>query len=124
MKRCVPLRCLCWARPRTAAAVIPAKAGIHASLAAQVGSRFRGNDGGEPGAVNEGARAERRAAPGQDWLSATAARISAFSAALSILSSTLKSMARRTLPSRLELKRPFGSGSEAPLGKVIFTTAL
>src|SRR5213080_1236246 len=33
-------------------------------------------------------------------------------------------MARRVLPSRLELKRPDGSGSEAPLAKVIFTTFL
>src|SRR5437763_5223461 len=33
-------------------------------------------------------------------------------------------MARRVLPSRLELKRPEGSSSEAPLAKVIFTTVL
>src|SRR3954464_6936586 len=33
-------------------------------------------------------------------------------------------MARLVLPSRLELKRPEGSSSEAPLAKVIFTTAL
>src|SRR5437899_7218205 len=33
-------------------------------------------------------------------------------------------MARLVLPSRLELKRPEGSGSEAPLAKVIFTTFL
>src|ERR1700752_3181416 len=33
-------------------------------------------------------------------------------------------MARLTLPSRLELKRPEGSSSEAPLAKVNFTTAL
>src|SRR6516165_3907529 len=33
-------------------------------------------------------------------------------------------MARLTLPSRLELKRPEGSLSEAPLAKVSFTTAL
>src|SRR4051795_5843831 len=33
-------------------------------------------------------------------------------------------MARRVLPSRLELKRPAGSSSEAPLAKVIFTTFL
>src|SRR6476620_5310952 len=33
-------------------------------------------------------------------------------------------MARRVLPSRLELKRPDGSSNEAPLAKVIFTTAL
>src|SRR6266436_6372260 len=33
-------------------------------------------------------------------------------------------MARLVLPSRLELKRPEGSLSEAPLAKVIFTTFL
>src|SRR5216110_3120452 len=33
-------------------------------------------------------------------------------------------MARLVLPSRLELKRPAGSFSEAPLAKVIFTTFL
>ncbi len=33
-------------------------------------------------------------------------------------------MARRVLPLRLELKRPEGSGSAAPLAKVIFTTFL
>src|SRR6476619_7001225 len=33
-------------------------------------------------------------------------------------------MARLVLPSRLALKRPEGSSSEAPLAKVIFTTAL
>ncbi len=33
-------------------------------------------------------------------------------------------MARLTLPSRLELKRPEGSSSAAPLAKVSFTTAL
>src|SRR5580704_4162635 len=33
-------------------------------------------------------------------------------------------MARLVLPSRLELKRPEGSWSAAPLAKVIFTTAL
>src|SRR6185295_2302595 len=33
-------------------------------------------------------------------------------------------MARLVLPSRLELKRPEGSSSEAPLAKDIFTTLL
>src|SRR3954451_23797956 len=33
-------------------------------------------------------------------------------------------MARRVFPSRLELKRPEGSFSDAPLAKVIFTTLL
>src|SRR5439155_25469646 len=57
-------------------------------------------------------------------LSATAARTSAFNAFSSILSPSWKSMARRLLPSRLALKRPEGSSSEAPLAKVIFTTFL
>src|SRR5881296_2860678 len=48
----------------------------------------------------------------------------AFRAFLSSLSPSWKSMARLTLPSRLELKRPEGSFSEAPLAKVIFTTFL
>src|SRR5262250_2466428 len=55
---------------------------------------------------------------------ATAARMSALSAFSLTLSPSWKSMARRVLPSRLELKRPDGSGSAAPLAKVIFTTFL
>src|SRR5213080_2766772 len=55
---------------------------------------------------------------------ATAVRMSAFNAFSSILSPSWKSMARLVLPSRLELKRPEGSGSEAPLAKVNFTTFL
>src|SRR5438874_342772 len=62
------------------------------------------------------------------WLIAvfrnTAARMSAFNAFSSILSPSWKSMARLVLPSRLELKRPDGSWSEAPLAKVSFTTLL
>src|SRR6201997_5444838 len=50
--------------------------------------------------------------------------MSAFNAVSSILSPTRKSMARRVLPSRLELNRPEGSSSAAPLAKVIFTTSL
>ena len=56
--------------------------------------------------------------------SATASRKSAFSAFPSISSSSWKSIARLVLPSRLELKRPEGSSSEAPLAKVIFTALL
>ena len=59
-----------------------------------------------------------------DLFSATAARISALNAASSISSPSWMSMARRALPSRLELNRPDGSSSEAPLAKVSFTTAL
>src|SRR5436190_11448100 len=59
-----------------------------------------------------------------DVFSATAARMSAFNAFSSISSPSWKSMARRVLPSRLELKRPEGSSNEAPLAKVIFTTFL
>lgn len=50
--------------------------------------------------------------------------MSAFNACSSILSPSCKSMARRVLPSRLELKRPEGSSNEAPLAKVNFTTLL
>jgi hypothetical protein len=60
----------------------------------------------------------------RDAFSVTAARIRAFSAASSIFSPSWKSIARLVLPSRLELKRPDGSSSAAPLEKVIFTTFL
>src|SRR2546427_12115439 len=65
-----------------------------------------------------------RAVAGTDVFRATAARMSTWSAFSSILSPSWKSMARRVLPSRLKLKRPEGSSSEAPLAKVIFTTFL
>src|SRR5439155_25437533 len=42
----------------------------------------------------------------------------------SISSSSWKSIARRVLPSRLELKSPDGSFSDAPLKNVSFTTLL
>src|SRR5262249_2385348 len=67
-----------------------------------------------------------RASGVADWLhtagdfrsfSATAARMSALNARSLIMSPSWISMARRVLPSRLELKRPDGSGSEAPLAK-------
>src|ERR1700730_8219816 len=48
----------------------------------------------------------------------------AFRAASSSLSPSWKSIARLTLPSGLELKKPEGSFTEAPLAKVIFTTFL
>jgi hypothetical protein len=59
-----------------------------------------------------------------DWFSSTAARMSALKAGSSIFSPSCKSIARRTLPSRLELKRRLGSFSEAPFANVSFTTAL
>jgi hypothetical protein len=62
-----------------------------------------------------------RAAGRADVLSATAARTSAFSAFSSIPAPSWKSMARLVLPSRLELKTPDGSSSEAPFAKVTFT---
>ena len=57
-------------------------------------------------------------------LSATAARMRSFKAASSTLSPSWMSMARLTLPSRLELKRPEGSFNAAPLANVILTTFL
>src|SRR5215469_8941388 len=54
-------------------------------------------------------------------LSVTAARMRSFKAASLIFSPSWISMARRVLPSRLELKRPEGSFSAAPLAKVILT---
>src|SRR3546814_18680506 len=66
----------------------------------------------------------RRAAVRIEVFSATAARTSAFNAFSLILSPSCKSIARRVLPSRLALKRPAGSSTDAPLAKVIFTTDL
>src|SRR5438128_4578857 len=54
----------------------------------------------------------------RDAFSITAARIRVFNASSSIFSPSWKSMARLVLPSRLELKRPDGSSSAAPLEKV------
>src|SRR5208337_400689 len=57
-------------------------------------------------------------------LSATAARMRSFKAASLTLSPSWMSMARLTFPSRLELNRPEGSSSAAPLANVILTTFL
>src|SRR5215470_3639798 len=57
-------------------------------------------------------------------LRATACRTSALKADASTSSPSWMSIARRTLPSRLELKRRAGSFSDAPLAKVSFTTFL
>src|SRR6478752_2442821 len=50
--------------------------------------------------------------------------MSALNAFLSTLSPSWKSIARRALPSRLELNRFDGSSSDAPLKNVTFTAAL
>src|SRR6185437_5884721 len=55
-------------------------------------------------------------------LSATASRMSALKAVSFSLLPSCRSMARRVLPSRLELNRRFGSLSLAPLAKVSLTT--
>jgi hypothetical protein len=60
----------------------------------------------------------------RDAFSVTAERIRAFNASSSTFSPSWKSMARLVLPSRLELKRPDGSSSAAPLAKVNLTTFL
>src|SRR5207249_7109843 len=57
-------------------------------------------------------------------LRATARRISALKADASTSSPSWMSIARRTLPSRLELKRRAGSFSDAPLAKVNLTIDL
>src|SRR5438874_2390402 len=59
-----------------------------------------------------------------ELLRATAWRTSALNADASIVSPSRMSIARRTFPSRLELKRRAGSSSDAPLAKVSFTTLL
>src|SRR5512137_2508924 len=56
--------------------------------------------------------------------SATASWIRALSAGASIVSPSRMSIARRVLPSRLELKSFRGSFREAPRAKVSFTTCL
>src|SRR3984885_15144016 len=88
----------------------------------RTGWRDLGHDSGrEPG---------QRAAASVDQLLAldlfrvTAARTRVFNAFSLIFSPSRKSMARRVFPSRLELKSPAGSFSDAPLAKVIFTTFL
>src|SRR5664279_1561576 len=57
-------------------------------------------------------------------LKATAWRTSALKADSSTSSPSWMSIARRTFPSRLELKRRAGSCRDAPLAKVSFTTLL
>src|SRR5262249_44062114 len=57
-------------------------------------------------------------------LRATASRMSALKADASTPSPSWMSIARRTFPSRLELKRRAGSLRDAPLAKVSFTTFL
>src|SRR5258708_3201970 len=59
-----------------------------------------------------------------DLFGAAAARMSVLKASSFISSPSWKSIARLVLPSRLELKSPLGSLSEAPLAKVSFTTLL
>ena len=57
-------------------------------------------------------------------LRATAARMSALNASASTSSPSWISIARLTLPSRLELKSLAGSFNEAPLAKISFTIDL
>ncbi len=57
-------------------------------------------------------------------LNVAAARSSAFNAAASGIAPSWMSIARRVLPSRLALNRPFGSANAAPLAKVSFTACL
>src|SRR5262245_55568697 len=59
-----------------------------------------------------------------ELLRATAWRTSALKADSSTSSPSWMSIARRTFPSRLELKRRAGSFRDAPLAKVSFTTFL
>src|SRR5947208_15375751 len=59
-----------------------------------------------------------------ELLRATAWRTSALNADSSTSSPSWMSIARRTFPSRLELKRRAGSFRDAPLAKVSFATFL
>src|ERR1700738_5256852 len=73
------------------------------------------------GAHSGGAGFDYRA---DDLFRAAAARMSVLKAPSSISSPSWISIARLTLPSRLELNSPLGSLSEAPLAKVSLTTLL
>ncbi len=120
-------------RPRARRASRQARAhghGRNGRGASRGGGRGKGGrkGGGEKRKEGKGGEGEL-GLPGADWrqrlsFSATAARISSLSASSSIASPSWMSMARLVLPSRLELKRPEGSSSDAPLAKVIFTTFL
>src|SRR6185437_5027042 len=63
-------------------------------------------------------------ASAQAVFSSTAARMRSLNACASTLSPSWTSSARLTLPSRLELNRPAGSSSEAPLKNVSLTLSL
>src|SRR5438093_13208414 len=67
---------------------------------------------------------ERSRAVTHELLRATAWRTSALNADSSTSSPSWMSIARRTFPSRLELKRRAGSFRNAPLAKVSFTAFL
>ena len=62
--------------------------------------------------------------PLEDLLNAAAARTSVLKAASSRSSPSRMSIARRVLPSRLELNSRDGSASEAPFAKVSLTALL
>ncbi len=66
----------------------------------------------------------RPASQSFDVFSATAARISPFSAFSFTLSPSRKSIARLKFPSRLELNSPAGSSRNAPFANVNFTALL
>src|SRR5688572_13006626 len=78
---------------------------------------------GEPKELRHGARSLEGFGV-REVLSATAWRTRALKADASTSSPSWMSIARRTLPSRLELKRRAGSSRGAPLAKVSFTTFL
>src|SRR5581483_11295478 len=81
-----------------------------------------------PGDLRVFAGGQRALPPSQRFLparlSATAWRIRALNADSSTASPSRISIARRTLPSRLELKRRAGSFSDAPFANVSLTTLL
>lgn len=95
-----------------------------AELAAsrRAGSAVRGAGARSP-------RRQRSGAPGRYFFflaafDAAAARTSACSAVPSIAAPSWRSIARRVLPSRLELNKPLGSGNDAPWAKVSLTALL
>ena len=114
-------------RPIAVAAERGAGRGGGAAVPQRLPARRSGAGLDSTGSARAGSQFDRNRPPfyfPRAAFSATAARISALSAGSSTTAPSWKSIARRTLPSRLALNRPAGSSSEAPLAKVIFTAFL
>ncbi len=91
---------------------------------------YHGSAGRWPATSNSSGSIARQPASGRLYrfffaaLNVAASRSSALNAAASGIAPSWMSIARRVLPSRLALNRPFGSANAAPLAKVSFTACL